>query len=949
MKKYLLALMSFFMGVSAKAADLFSPVANDQSMKLLDALFPGLTGSGGADALASSMMMFNSGILMLGGVLATYTLLAGTLGTAHDGEMLGKKFSSVWIPIRYSLGTALVLPVIGGGYSVMQWLVYWCISQSVGLADDVWGKFVSAQNLTNIAAVSIQSPDAKQLGYTTLNIEVCMAALASKQAEKASGSGDSMAIGDIQTGITKEDGITTKTYYFGDKNETTGLKKDSCGSVSFTKFAQPVQSSYGLTNFITSIGNTQKIIDAQEAQYAVLVASLTPIAAEIYKTHKAADPALVNKAINTYQSNVAKGAADLILQGDAFGDLSKNASQDGWATAGFWFVKLSNLMDLVNRSLAAVPTAVGPGVDTSNVLDYYADAVPGVIDTMSKGGANIVGFGMGNEDGGSNIGWINNFKKAFTNLDPTILIKKAFTSSLNFSIQDGEHPLLAMKRIGNTTLGIAGAGFVSIVGVIVVLGVMNTGLAITLAGIMFSICIPMGLIGITLSYILPMMPALIWIGILVGWFIHCFEAIMAASLWAVLHLHPNGDDLTGKGANGYSLLTGILFRPVLAVFGFIAALLTLQIFGQFINKTFADIFLVSQQDSGIFVWIIGLIVGPLLYCIFLWTTIKKLFEIMHIVSNEIMKWIGGSGQVMGDMAKAIGHGGDHSQIVAAGMNLGNTAGQNALGGIEKHLNKKNADAAATEKFRIPIGADGKEIKLSDAQSQVMNTVAGANKGNTQSEISTLSQFNKMQGSLSSVSPKMGEQFKESLADIAKNPANKDLTTSQLMNKAFEGTIRQNYGQGAVSAMNNYAQGNPVKFQEALNQYETARQGASADLGTQGSKQALMQASSAINSAFQANAKKPVNEQFSPQEIFSTHLSRFNDSFEMAIPSVQETPSVDEPKIETPTVETQDVEPEQETPSVDEPKIETPNVEPQQVAQTPQISTENQTSDNQFKE
>ena len=92
----------------------------------------------------------------------------------------------------------------------------------------------------------------------------------------------------------------------------------------------------------------------------------------------------------------------------------------------------------------------------------------------------------------------------------------------------------------------------------------------------------------------------------------------------------------------------------------------------------------------------------------------------------------------------------------------------------------------------------------------------------------------------------------------------------------------------------------------------------------------MQASSAINSAFQANANKPVNEQVSPQEIFSTHLSRFNDSFEIATPSVQETTSVDAPKVESPAVETQ-------------------TVEPQQVAQTPQISTENQTSDNQFKE
>ncbi|MFS8295810.1 hypothetical protein RPF65_24520, partial [Enterobacter hormaechei subsp. steigerwaltii] len=48
--------------------------------------------------------VFLAGILAFGGVLAGYTMLAGTLQTAHDGEMLGKKWSSLWIPIRTTLG-----------------------------------------------------------------------------------------------------------------------------------------------------------------------------------------------------------------------------------------------------------------------------------------------------------------------------------------------------------------------------------------------------------------------------------------------------------------------------------------------------------------------------------------------------------------------------------------------------------------------------------------------------------------------------------------------------------------------------------------------------------------------------------------------------------------------------------------------------------------------------
>ena len=53
------------------------------------------------------------------------------------------------------------------------------------------------------------------------------------------------------------------------------------------------------------------------------------------------------------------------------------------------------------------------------------------------------------------------------------------------------------------------------------------------------------------SYILPNMPFIIWIGCITGWVLLVIEAIIAAPLWAIMHLHPSGDDLTGRGGNGY--------------------------------------------------------------------------------------------------------------------------------------------------------------------------------------------------------------------------------------------------------------------------------------------------------------------------------------------------------------------------------------------------------------
>lgn len=878
--QYLIFLMLYMFIGEANAANMFEPVANDVSIQLLNAVFPGLTGSAGADAMAGAMYVFNGAILMVGGILATYTLLAGTLGTAHDGEMLGKKFSSVWIPIRYALGTALVLPVIGGGYNMMQKIVMWLIIQSVGMADGVWTKFVESQNLTNIAAVSIQSPDAKQLAYTTLNIGVCMAAVASAQAGKEAGTGDAVARGNISAGITTEDGLISKTYYFGDKNETTGLKKDTCGSVVFTKFTMPVQTANGFTNFIASFGNAQKIINAQESQYAGLVASLTPIAAKIYSTGKAADVAAITVAINTYQSNVAKDAASMITGSEAFSDLSKNASQDGWGAAGFWFVKLSNMMDLVQRSIAAVPTATGPTPSSANALEDYANVFPALAETIQKGGANLTGLGMGNEDGGTNTSWWNTVKSAVKNLDPTVLVKKAFTSSMTFVVNDGEHPLLAIKRLGNTTLAIAGVGFAGCMTALTTVG-NAPGIGMAIASAMFMAVIPLAIIGVTLSYVIPFMPALIWISILIGWFIQCIEGIVAASIWAVMHLHPNGDDLTGKGGNGYNLVLGIIFRPVLSVFGLMAALLSMQIFGQFINKVFADAFLVAQQDSGLFIWLIGLIAAPLIYCVAMFTIVKKLFEIVHIIPDQLMQWIGGGSHTLGEYAKSMGGGGDHSQALAAGMNVVNQQGNNVMGGIADM--KKNEKPGGGKLNDAAMTAKG----LGTGQKDMLGMMQGGGKEKNMSE-SALSMKSQHEGNmkdLSSANPELGGQYEKNLESMSNNPKFADMSSDELMGRAMETTIRQNYGQGAVSAMKNYAGGSMSgeKFQSALNSYETAKQGAVADYGSNSYKKELMTANKAINDEFQSNAKQPVEKQVAPSEIFSKHLGQFNDVDAVAKP------------------------------------------------------------------
>lgn len=47
---------------------------------------------------------------------------------------------------------------------------------------------------------------------------------------------------------------------------------------------------------------------------------------------------------------------------------------------------------------------------------------------------------------------------------------------------------------------------------------------------MFMFVVPLAIIGVTLSYVIPFMPALIWLGILAGWIIQVFTAILGKYL-----------------------------------------------------------------------------------------------------------------------------------------------------------------------------------------------------------------------------------------------------------------------------------------------------------------------------------------------------------------------------------------------------------------------------------
>ena len=694
MKKFFNILMGLLLPGIAMAQSTtgpFTPPSTDVSMKVLAALFGNLgvfNAAGASDAFGAVMAIFNGAVLIIGGILATYTILAGTLGTAHDGEMLGKKFSSVWVPIRYSLGTALVLPVINGQYATINYIVGWALMQGVGLADNVWTTYMSSSNIQNQMTVGIAEPSAGALGWNTFSSLACMRGYALTLKNQ----GDSVLMGGPvpAVGMTKVSGISSTIYQFGFPKGGAGFTPTSCGTLTVKNFEMPLNANTDvgqtslLGNASLAIQSASTIATQNQAAVDTLVSTLDGVASG-WVQNTSSDPSLqVSTAIATYQATIKGNAASLIAQYSNLQELQNSATKDGWAFAGAYYMKVSYLMDMAGRVTASIPTATGMQFDnqkfSQDFMNQYAAPLRKLQNTNDSAGS----FAINSTQGGSadDFGVYAWVKSGF---DSSMAIKHIFAKGATFVLDSGANPVLEMKRLGQWTLALAGgvsAGYVSVLtglSEVPSQGTTSTTIAVALLPIMLTVVPILFATGFTLTYVLPMMPFMMWIGIFLGWIIMALEAMVISSMWAVMHLHPNGDDLTGKGANGYSLLLSLMLRPTFAVFGLIASLNIIYVLGQVINKIFADAFLLSQTDANIFVWIFGLIAAPLIYCGLMWTIVRKCFSATSSIADEMLKWFGGQGASLGRTSEELG--GNGAGTYAAALGAAKVAG-GGLGGVK---------------------------------------------------------------------------------------------------------------------------------------------------------------------------------------------------------------------------------------------------------------------------
>ncbi len=791
----------------ASAQTLPEPVAGDKAIVALQAIFGKLFG-GMTDALGSVNETYLGYVLIVGGIIACYTLLSSILMTAHHGEMMGKPYSSLWVPIKYALGVALILPI--NQWCVGQQIVANLIKTGIGAADQAWSSFVSSDNLKQIAKVNIDVPNVRDLTYKIYASQLCVAAFQSAYDENG-GSNSVTATKQEQFGITVEDGVINKIIMFGDKSGSS-IAKDACGRVEVRKVQFPdtpaVGNAINYTAYIPNVASsTQRMLEISNqhwTQVNTLISTLQASAnkvADNVRYNKAVDIPAINTeleaAAKTYRDAIYDTASSYVISDDAFKPLQESAKKDGFIMAGAWPITIYSYQEHTARTVANLPSASGPTGITNGKMSDQVKRVREVLENLiANSAAAQVNWGVSETEGGSSESWSDSFTSFWKKgMDINVLAKKAFSSVTDMVIVGDQNILLQDKRIGNWALTIAGASWLAGSGISAI-PLVGPYIADTIKTLMQYILA----VGFFLSYLLPMIPFLIWFGAIFGFFVSCIEAIFIVPAWVcITFLDPSGGSFVASSAQGYKLLLQLLLRPLLMVLGLIGSIMMIDVVGKIINTVFAQIFLISQADSSFIIFIFGSVVAfPLLYGAISLVVAMKSTALCHVIPDQMITWLLNGSPGLGGHAESMGGAGS----VAANSSIGGAiAGAIATRNQQAQMasfNEKGGNAGADAKLK-GLGALGGASNIAEKinpekmqGSDLAKVMSGNVNGIPTQRQTALS--SRMEGMNSFLDKDSQIKFQEAMVESINT--NEGFTDEQHMDTAFKQALNNEYGAGA---------------------------------------------------------------------------------------------------------------------------------------------------------
>lgn len=631
----------------------------DASKQFLDALLgqgwetfgQSLGGSQAAELMLQIFAAFNLVALALLSAFFIWIMAIAVAGTAHEGVPFGKKFSSLWMPLRSVMAMGALAPIFKG-LSIFQIALLACIGWSINLGNYVWELGVD-YFVEHGGQITVQAPDQNVTIYSSI----------------ANGTLTSL----------------TRQYYLRDRR---GLNVQPGGQWQYSEnlITRGGESTYffnGNAGKITidCINPSDALCAGKRSAVDPAIASLHEVAAKLADPNVPAsdiDPTALYSAANIINANILSGLQNYAKQGQLqakLKDFQDLAGQYGWFIAGSSYWSISWINQEVRAAMYSGITYSAPEW-TDSEWDGMTHGLHDA-EAVEQRLKNYIATAYANRRGitdttasPSVTGEENRLEQLFHGIRSAInqaAISVAVPYMLSYL---GQHdPIMALSNIGDVFIGTSEAllAVIYLFSKTPIFG--SDSIAVFLA---FSVVLPLALYGIVLAYYLPAIPFIRWVSALCGWIILIVESLIAAPLWICAHALPEGDGAAGQhGKRGYMLFLAILIRPPLMVAGFFCAVVLLNVLGRLIGTGFELIFSGMAQTK-----MMGL-VGTVSMSIILGAVIimaaNKFFSLIHYLPEHVTNWIGQQLHSLGEKEDQAGA----KTVIAGSTNAISESGREA--------------------------------------------------------------------------------------------------------------------------------------------------------------------------------------------------------------------------------------------------------------------------------
>lgn len=716
-------LLSLFITAPAFALNLGSLVTEDAVVNNIDKWWnPAQSNITGA-----VLEVYMPILLQVGGMLAFYTMVVGTLSTAHDGEMLGKKWSSAWVPIRTAIAPAMLLPV-SNGYSAIHMILFWLILQGNTWGNDAW-KNLAPRLITDNSYISVDNKIAiRQMVMNTLYSAACVETY-NRYAKKAN---DESRWGKNYNlmGVIRFNNNGMIGYNFGipkGGDRSIGYGVDLCGSTKLKLIDESKISSN------TPLIDTTKISKAvQEAQITandVLVLGAKQYASILNST-SVDDAPIINKQIdlmvNAYSQFIQAAAEKAMKESLSQQEIDK-LTEKGWTYSYTFYSRIANAVSETNAAVNRYPTSAINYKGDEDV--YFKNQFPQSsfadlkrLQTLLTE-TNKLDSSMANSSQSDDgfyqkvIGALGGNMRWFDGNDAS---KTSSLMPLSVSINLGSRMIIGAEA---TYLVIAGGAAVG--GSIPFIGNGVQTAAIFLSPLLNGILSKTIVAGNLLTFVIPMMPYVVGLLCVAGYYLLIFEAIFGAPLLMVAMFFPDQDGIVGKQGQGYMLVLNVMLRPTLNMAGYAGSFVMTTILFDMLNSTF---FTAASNTEGGLLGINKSLTMIILYASTMISLQLMCLKLLHAIPDALFKWIGGAASTMLGMVASQADSSAAKNMAAAAMGAG---AMNAM--MSPRFEKPRANPTET-KPKEPTNGDPTATEGINSKNEINTQQTSQQKGDSGQDI-----------------------------------------------------------------------------------------------------------------------------------------------------------------------------------------------------------------------